>query len=85
VTLLLGSAGALGRCIFFIPGLCLPESEPIRVGCLAPMTGPSFGAERSASIAALILRSEAINRPGGVKGRKIEIGTRDTQGVRPRR
>src|SRR5215470_14447789 len=63
-------------------GLASPaiaQSEPIRLGWLAAMTGPSsapaIGFNRGVLYAA-----ETINAAGGVKGRQIEIITRDTQG-----
>jgi len=63
-------------------GLSLPafaQNEPIKIGWLAAMTGPSsapaIGFNRGVMYAA-----EAINGAGGVKGRKVEIITRDTQG-----
>ena len=60
-------------------GRQLRRAEPIRIGWLAALTGPSsapaIGFNRGVLFAA-----EAINAAGGVKGRKIEIVTRDTQG-----
>jgi branched-chain amino acid transport system substrate-binding protein len=57
----------------------LAQTEPLRIGWLAALTGPSsapaIGFNRGVLFAA-----EAINASGGVKGRKIEIVTRDTQG-----
>jgi branched-chain amino acid transport system substrate-binding protein len=57
----------------------LAQAEPIRIGWLAALTGPSsapaIGFDRGVRFAA-----EAINAAGGVKGRKIEVITRDTQG-----
>lgn len=62
-----------------VPGLVLAQSEPIRIGWLAALTGPSsapaIGFNRG-----VVFAAEAINAAGGVKGRKIEIITRDTQG-----
>ncbi|MDB5807298.1 MAG: amino acid transporter substrate-binding protein [Betaproteobacteria bacterium] len=67
-------AGAAG-----LPKVALAQSEPIRIGWLAAMTGPSsapaIGFDRGVQFAAA-----QINAAGGVKGRKIEIITRDTQG-----
>jgi branched-chain amino acid transport system substrate-binding protein len=55
------------------------EAEPIRFGWLAALTGPSsapaVGFDRGVHYAV-----DAINAAGGVKGRKIELVTRDTQG-----
>src|SRR5450756_579631 len=76
---LLGSAGALGAATFSFPKPAIAQSEPIKIGWLAAMTGPSsaptIGFNRG-----VIFAADAINAAGGVKGRKIEIITRDTQG-----
>ncbi len=54
-------------------------NEPLRIGWLASLTGassaPAIGFNRG-----LIFATDSINAAGGVKGRKIEIITRDTQG-----
>src|SRR5260221_10295012 len=54
-------------------------SEPIRIGWLAALTGPSsapgVGFNRG-----VVYAVDEINAAGGVKGRKIELVTRDTQG-----
>jgi branched-chain amino acid transport system substrate-binding protein len=77
--ILLGSAGALGAAAFSFPKPAIAESEPIRIGWLAAMTGPSsaptIGFNRG-----VIFAVNAINAAGGVKGRPIELITRDTQG-----
>jgi len=72
------AAGATGLSI----GLARPalaQNEAIRFGWLAAMTGPSsapaVGFNRGVEFAAA-----AINAEGGVKGRKIDVITRDTQG-----
>src|SRR3981189_1194828 len=76
---LLGSAGAAGAAAFSFPVPAIAQSEPIKVGCLAAMTGPSsaptIGFNRGVTFAA-----DAINAAGGVKGRKLGVVTRDTQG-----
>ena len=76
---LLGSAGALSAAGFSFPAPAIAQSETIKIGCLAAMTGPSsaptIGFNRGVNFAA-----EAINAAGGVKGRKLEIVMRDTQG-----
>lgn len=57
----------------------LADSEPLRIGWLAALTGPSsapgLGFDRGVRYAV-----ETINAAGGVKGRKIELVVRDTQG-----
>src|SRR3954466_13031865 len=76
---LLGGAGAAGAAAFSFPVPAIAQSEPIKVGCLAAMTGPSsaptIGFNRGVNFAV-----DAINAGGGVKGRKIELFMRDTQG-----
>jgi branched-chain amino acid transport system substrate-binding protein len=77
---LLGSAGALGAASFSsFPAPAIAESEPIKIGCLAAITGPASaptqGFNRGVNFAV-----DAINSAGGVNGRKIELVTRDTQG-----
>jgi len=57
----------------------LAQSEPIRIGWLAALTGPGssagIGFDRGVTFAI-----NEINAGGGVKGRRIELVTRDTQG-----
>jgi branched-chain amino acid transport system substrate-binding protein len=76
---LLGSAGALSAASFSFPKPAIAQSEPIKIGCLAAITGPSsaptVGFNRGINFAV-----EAINAAGGIKGRKIELVMRDTQG-----
>src|ERR1700709_2593390 len=76
---LLGSAGAAGAAAFSFPVPAIAQSEPVKIGCLAAMTGPSsaptIGFNRGVNFAV-----DAINAGGGVKGRKIELVMRDTQG-----
>ena len=74
-SLLLGAAAAplLGRFAAAQP------AEPLRIGWLASLTGPSsapaIGFNRGVAFAA-----DELNAAGGVNGRKVEIVTRDTQG-----
>jgi branched-chain amino acid transport system substrate-binding protein len=57
----------------------LAAVEPIKIGWLAALTGPSsaptIGFNRG-----VVFAAEALNASGGVKGRQIDIVTRDTQG-----
>lgn len=76
------TAGSAAAATVAATGLAKPaiaQAEPIRIGWLAAMTGPSsapaIGFNRG-----VIYAAEALNAAGGVKGRKIEILTRDTQG-----
>ncbi|HSZ96527.1 MAG TPA: ABC transporter substrate-binding protein, partial [Bradyrhizobium sp.] len=77
--LLLGSAGALGVTTFSLSRPAIAASEPIKIGFLAAMTGPSsaptIGFNRG-----VIFAVDTINAAGGVNGRKLEVITRDTQG-----
>jgi branched-chain amino acid transport system substrate-binding protein len=61
------------------PRLGFADSEPIRIGWLAALTGPSsapgVGFNRG-----VVFAADEINAAGGIAGRKIEIVTRDTQG-----
>ena len=74
-----GSASAVGLAA---NRLILPahaQAEPIRIGWLAALTGPSsapaIGFNRG-----VVYAVDAVNAAGGVKGRKVELITRDTQG-----
>jgi branched-chain amino acid transport system substrate-binding protein len=73
-----GSAGMLGLAATGLPRPAIAESEPIRIGWLAALTGPAsapaIGYNRGVEFAAA-----QINAAGGVNGRMIEVITRDTQ------
>jgi branched-chain amino acid transport system substrate-binding protein len=73
----LASAGAAA----LATGLAKPAiaaNEPIRVGYLPALTGPSsatgIGMNRG-----ILLAVQEVNAAGGVEGRKVELITRDTQ------
>ena len=74
-----GTTAAAGAAALGFPRPAIAQAEPIRIGWLAAMTGassaPAIGFNRG-----VIYATDAINSAGGVKGRKIEILTRDTQG-----
>src|SRR5260221_8360232 len=78
---MLGTAGAVGLATAGTARRSFAQAanEPIRIGWLAALTGassaPGVGFNRGVLFAA-----DEINAAGGVKGRKIEIVTRDTQG-----
>ncbi len=78
-TFTLGAATTVSASAVGLPMPALAQSEPIRIGWLAALTGPSsapaIGFDRGVKFA-----TDAINAAGGIKGRKIEILTRDTQG-----
>jgi branched-chain amino acid transport system substrate-binding protein len=73
----LGTAGCFAASALARPALA--DSEPLRIGWLAALTGPSsapaIGFDRGVRYAV-----ETINAAGGVKGRQIELVVRDTQG-----
>ena len=74
-----GAAAVTAAATLSFPRPAVAQSEPIRIGWLAAMTGassaPAIGFDRGVQYAASM-----INAAGGVKGRKIEVLTRDTQG-----
>src|SRR5450432_4011093 len=74
-----GLGAAAGAAAIGLGRPAIAQVEPIRIGWLAALTGPSsapaIGFNRGVMFA-----TEAINAAGGIKGRKIEILTRDTQG-----
>ena len=74
-----GAAAVAGASAVGIACPAIAQVEPIRIGWLGALTGPSsapaIGFDRGVNYAA-----NTINAAGGVKGRKIEILTRDTQG-----
>lgn len=71
------TAGSLAASVLARPALA--DDEPIRIGWLAALTGPSsapaIGFDRGVRFAV-----ETINGAGGVRGRKIDLVVRDTQG-----
>ncbi len=77
-SLMLGATGVLGLAASARPALA-QSAEALRIGWLAALTGPSsapaIGFNRGVMLAA-----DEINAAGGVKGRRVEIVTRDTQG-----
>ncbi|MBS0534643.1 MAG: ABC transporter substrate-binding protein [Proteobacteria bacterium] len=74
-----GTAAAAGAAAFGLASPAIAQSGPIRIGWLAALTGassaPAIGFDRGVKFA-----TDTINAAGGIKGRKIEIITRDTQG-----
>src|SRR5690242_7306721 len=69
---LAAGAGSLAR-----PALA--DSSPIIIGYPAALTGPS-SAPAIGNNRGVMYAVETINAAGGIKGRKIEVVTRDTQG-----
>jgi len=54
-------------------------NEPLRIGWLAALTGPSSAPAIGFNRGVMFAENE-LNGAGGVKGRKVEVITRDTQG-----
>ena len=78
-SLVIGGAGLTGATALGFPRPAIAQSEPLRIGWLAALTGPS-SAPAVGFNRGVVFAADAINAGGGVKGRKIEIVTRDTQG-----
>jgi branched-chain amino acid transport system substrate-binding protein len=75
----LGSASAVGLAASGLARPAIAQSEPLRIGWLAALTGPS-SAPAVGFNRGVLYAADAINAAGGVKGRKVEILARDTQG-----
>src|SRR4029077_18497173 len=75
---LAGSAVTAAALASGFPAPAIAQSDPIKIGYLPALTGPSsstgVGINRGTQLAV-----EEINKAGGIKGRKIELVTRDTQ------
>ncbi|MGA7105911.1 MAG: ABC transporter substrate-binding protein [Candidatus Deferrimicrobiaceae bacterium] len=80
------------RLVIFLPFLILAlllsslpswagseNAEPIRIGVLAPLSGP-FASGGSAFLQAVTLAAEQANAEGGVLGRHVALVVADTQG-----
>jgi branched-chain amino acid transport system substrate-binding protein len=86
---------SMRRLVLFLPGPFLallalllfpspalpspPKIDPIRIGVLAPLSGP-FASGGSAFLEAVTLAVEQTNAEGGVLGRRVELVVADTQG-----
>ena len=75
----IGSATAAGAAAFSYPRPAISQAEPIRLGWLAAMTGPS-SAPAVGFNRGVVYAANAINTAGGIKGHTIDVLTRDTQG-----
>ena len=75
---LAGSAVSAAALASGFPTPAIAQNEPIKIGYLPALTGPSsstgVGINRGTQLAV-----ELINKEGGIKGRKIELISRDTQ------
>jgi branched-chain amino acid transport system substrate-binding protein len=73
-----GSAAGAASLASGLAAPAIAQSEPIKIGYLPALTGPSsstgVGINRGVQ-----LSIEQINKDGGIKGRKIELISRDTQ------
>ncbi len=70
---------ALGGATAVLARPALAQSEPIRIGWLASLTGP-LAAPASGFDRGMKWAVNQVNAGGGVKGRTIEVIVRDTQG-----
>ncbi|HVY18096.1 MAG TPA: ABC transporter substrate-binding protein [Rhodopila sp.] len=75
-TMLMGAAAGATATALARPAIA--ASEPIKIGFLPALTGPSSSTGVAINRGTL-LAVEEINKGGGVKGRKLEIVSRDTQ------
>ena len=77
--LMVGGAGFAAASGFGLGRPAIAQGEPLRIGWLAALTGPSsapaIGFDRGVRYAV-----DALNAAGGVGGRKLELVVRDTQG-----
>jgi branched-chain amino acid transport system substrate-binding protein len=73
-------SGALLATAAGLPRPALADSGPIRMGWLAALTGPS-SAPSVGFNRGVIFAAAAVNAAGGIKGRHMDIITRDTQGI----
>ena len=75
---LAGSAVSAAALASGFPAPAIAQNDPIKVGYLPALTGPSsstgVGINRGVQ-----LSIDLINKEGGIKGRKIELISRDTQ------
>jgi branched-chain amino acid transport system substrate-binding protein len=75
---LLGSAATTAALATRVCAPAIAASEPIRIGYLPALTGPSsstgIGINRGT-----VLAVDEINKSGGINGRQIELIVRDTQ------
>jgi branched-chain amino acid transport system substrate-binding protein len=78
-SLILGGAGLTSAAALGFARPVLAQAEPLRIGWLAALTGPS-SAPAVGFNRGVVYAAEVLNAAGGVKGRKVEIVTRDTQG-----
>src|SRR5258708_7215973 len=76
--LLAGSAVSAAALASAFPAPAIAQSEPIKIGYLPALTGPSSSTGVGINRGTL-LAVEEINNSGGINGRKIELISRDTQ------
>src|SRR5499426_1245692 len=62
----------------FFPAVLRAQSDPIRIGCPLPLTGP-FAALAADMQRGAQLAQDEINAKGGVMGRKVEVLFRDDE------
>jgi branched-chain amino acid transport system substrate-binding protein len=76
---LLRSIGVLPALLLLISPAALRAGEPLKIGVLAPLSGP-FAAGGSSFVEAATLAVEQANAGGGALGRGIALEVSDTEG-----
>lgn len=71
--------GMLAAFLSTIPPASASPAETVRIGVLAPLSGP-FAAGGSSFLQAAELAVEQVNSEGGVLGRRVELAAADTEG-----
>ena len=74
----LAGAGGLAVSSFGVPTLLKASTQPIKIGCLTPLTGPMTGYGIPTK-AAMEYACEKLNAEGGIMGRKVSPIFRDEQ------
>src|SRR4030067_658958 len=76
-----GIVFALAALLVLFPGgwSTAGTDDPLRIGVLAPLSGP-FASGGSAFLQAVTRAAEQANTEGGVLGRRVELLVADTQG-----
>lgn len=79
LVVVLAATGLAAYYVLILPAQGPPLGEPIRIGVLAPFTGP-FAAGGFALNQSLQLAAEDVNARGGILGRRVMLAVADSQG-----
>ena len=77
-TVLTGSAAGMVSLTSGLAAPAIAQSDPIKIGYLPALTGPSSSTGIGINRGTLLAVDE-VNKAGGINGRKIELISRDTQ------